>query len=588
MVSYYPAILVLLLTFALWGAAPRVFVHAELLGHVDQLADKTFDFIIAGGGAAGSVLASRLSENPKFGVLLVEAGPDNVGVLEIMAPGLAFQIPRTYNWNFVSVPQRGLDNRAINIPRGHVLGGSTCINGMLYTRGSSDNYDNWARNVGDQQWSWKALWPYFKKHERWVAPVGNRSIEGQYDPKAHGYNGKTFVSLPTKGPDEHSFRCLNNTKLQPKLFPLTLDINGGKPVGLTWTQWSIGKGERSSAATSYLTPDVRRRPNLTILVNAYVTRVVPSSVNGPLDIRTVEIAPRAGGASKTLTAKKEVILSAGSFGTPRILLSSGIGNKTELDLIGVKVIHDLPDVGEGLTDHAAIEARWGTTATHLPPVDPAEALAEWQANRTGPLTMSSVSSPQLLWNRISSDSPVFKKYRDPAPGPNSPHIEMTLRSPGGPVTPESIVLLTPYSSQHPPSRRKLPMLTPPSNGMHISGGTVKINSTNPFDDPLIDYNFLGHPFDIEAFKEGIRLGKKFYSGPVWQGYRTSFLGPDPETLSEDEFLNAIKPMVSSWQHPVGTAAMSKRGSKQGVVNPDLRVKGVRGLRIVDASVIVSL
>ncbi|RXW22511.1 hypothetical protein EST38_g3338 [Candolleomyces aberdarensis] len=522
---------------AVAGAQAKVYQSIEEL----PTTTKPFDFIVAGGGTAGSVIASRLSENDRFNVLLVEAGPDNTGVLELIMPGWPGQKNLSkYDWAYTSTPQPGLNGRTLDIPRGHVLGGSSSINGMVYTRGSADDFDNWGRVTGDPGWSWKSLWPYIMRHEKWVQPAGGRDPAGQFDPRVHGYRGKVSVSLPWNDPTDHDNRTAKNAELQ-KEFPVILDQNAGKPIGITWMQSTIGNGERSSAATAYLGSDVRERPNLTILLNTYITRVLPAKASSRLhDFRSIEIAPRRGGPTRLLTAVNEIIVSGGVIGTPQILLNSGIGNKTELEALGIPPLLNLPDVGQAIIDQAT-------------------ALAMWQENRTGPLT--EMFTHQILWSRIQPDSPIFKEFKDPSTGPTSPHVEMPLDS----AQSGYLCLLTPHSR-----------------------GSVKLRSKNPFDVPIIDLGLLTHPFDLAAIKEGIRIVKKFYSSAAWDGFITGFRGPDPATLSNEEFEKIVRDNAITFLHPVGTASMSSKNSKRGVVDHELKLKGATGIRIVDASVFAAV
>ncbi|KAJ2920835.1 hypothetical protein H1R20_g16258, partial [Candolleomyces eurysporus] len=426
--------------------------------------------------------------------------------------------------------------------------------GMVYTRGSVDDFDNWGRVTGDPGWSWRALWPYITRHEKWVQPAGGRDPSGQFDPRVHGYRGKVSVSLAWSGPTDHDNRTAKNAELQ-KEFPVILDQNAGRPIGITWKQSTIGNGERSSAATAYLGPDVRKRPNLTILVNTYITRVLPAKASSRRhDFRSIEIAPRRGGSTRVLTAVNEIILS-GVIGTPQILLNSGIGSKAELEHLGIPTVLNLPDVGEGLTEHVAANVAWMVIPPNTTIIDQATALAMWQENRTGPLT--EVPTHQLLWSRIPPDSPIFKEFEDPSTGPTSPHIEMPL----DPLQDGYICLLTPRSR-----------------------GSVKLRSKNPFDNPIIDLGLLSHPFDMAAIKEGIRIVKKFYSSAAWDGLITGFRGPDPDNLSEEDFEKIVRDNAITFVHPVGTASMSPKNSKRGVVDHELKLKGATGIRIVDASV----
>ncbi|RXW13839.1 hypothetical protein EST38_g12015 [Candolleomyces aberdarensis] len=533
--------------------------QGKVLENLEQLdsAKESYDFVIVGGGIGGSTVASRLSENPRFNVLLIEAGPTNEGVIEIAVPAFFTRINNTYSWGHVTTPQTGLNNRSLAFNQARVLGGSSSHNGMVYTRGSSDDFDLWGKVSEDRSWSWENLFPYFLRNEKLVPPPGGRNASGQYDPRFHGTRGLTSVSLPWGGPTDFDLLAIKNAE-QSNEIKFNLDVNSGKPSGLVWVQATIGNGERSSAAVGALGGKVKERPNLTILLNTHATRVLPSKESRQLDIRTVEIVSVSSGNKTTVTAKKELIVSGGAFGTPHLLLNSGIGDKKELEDVKVKSIHHLPDVGKGLSDHLTFQVAWSANGV-VRPVDTVAALEEWQTNRTGPLTEA--VGHQLVFSRIPADAPLFKEHGDPAAGPNSPHIEISLATRGSQVS-AFVALLTPKSR-----------------------GTVKIASNNPLDKPLIDTGYLTHPFDLLAFKEGARIAKRWYEGPAYEGYITGFLGPDPDTLSEREFDNALKAGASTWWHPVGTASISPKGAKHGVLDPELKVKGVKGLRVVDASAI---
>ncbi|KAF6755678.1 pyranose dehydrogenase [Ephemerocybe angulata] len=536
--------------------------HGKVFQHLSELPLDlmTFDFIVSGGGTGGSVIASRLSENKAFNVLLIEAGPDTADQLGLSIPGWGLgkgtENPSQFIWNYESVPQEGWNGRKAGIPRGRGLGGSSAVNGMVYTRGSKDDYDNWARVTGDPGWSWNALRPYIRRSERWTPPAGGRNATGEYDPAVHGYMGRVETSLPWDGHLEHDIRTIRNAEIQKAEFPLVLDGNAGRSIGVTWMQSTIGNGTRSSAATAYLGDPVRKRGNLAILLNTQVLRVHPvvSSVRR-LDIRTVEVISSDGGTAVKFTAKKELVLSGGVIGTPHILLNSGIGNRTELESLGVASILDLPDIGKGITEHVAANLVWDTVPLNTTTIDQDLAYAMWQQNRTGPLTAT--FTHQILWSKIPSSSTLFKEWKDPSTGTTSPHLELPLDA----AQNAYLALLTPYSR-----------------------GSLRLASSNPLLPPLIDLGLLTHPFDMAAIKEGVRIMKRFYSGPAWEGYITGFRGPDPDVLSNEEFEKRIRDNAITFYHPVGGSAMSKRGEKRGVVDGELKVKGVRGLRIVDASV----
>ncbi|KAJ2926559.1 hypothetical protein H1R20_g10532, partial [Candolleomyces eurysporus] len=532
-------------------------VDAKLYNNLDEFAtspDSTsqYDFVIIGGMkklviSSGEFVLMRRVYHPQGGT----AG--NEGILEILVPGLITTIPRTYDWNFTTIPQTFVNNRSLTYQRGFVLGGSSAVNSLSYTRGSKDDYDLWGKASGDSRtWSWDSLLPYMFKTEKWTPPVGGRDATGQYDPRYHGKNGPIGVSLTWSGPDDFDRRSTQNTQVQPE-FKEILDVNAGRPIGLAWTQWTIGGGERNSAASGYLPTPTRQRPNLTIVVNAQVRRVVPTSRKhgGKLNVRTVEIGSRSSATTLNVTARKEVVLSAGTFGTPHLLLNSGIGEKAHLDSVGVTTIHNLPSVGKGMTDHPAVFLMWTTNATDTP-VDVDAALAQWNADRTGPMAENYGIGRRFLWSRLPKNSSLLRKYGDPSSGSNSPHLEFTVGKSGSFVA-ALVALLTPHSR-----------------------GSIKLASNNPFDAPLIDPNYFSHPFDIEALAEGVRIAQRWYSGPVWDGFITGYLGPNPNNAT------ALKDSTVVWLHPVGTASMSAR---DGVVDKDLKVKGLDGLRIVDASVI---
>ncbi|TFK19462.1 aryl-alcohol oxidase [Coprinopsis marcescibilis] len=517
-----------------------------------------FDYIVVGGGTAGAVIASRLTEDRRNTVLLIEAGSDNEGDLGLVVPSRTFEITAKYKWNDTTTAQPGLLGRALPFDRGYVLGGGSSINGMVYTRGAADDYDRWARITGDSGWRWDNLLPLIKRHEKWVPPAGGRNITGQYDPRAHGFNGNTQVSLPWSGPNDFDSRALETTRTERE-FSFNLDPNSGEPLGLTWTQSTIGNGERSSSATAYLNTSVRNRPNLSVLLNTRTTRILRSNRHGgDLELRTVEFAESAQGPRRTLTARKEVILSAGSFGSVQILLNSGIGDRRDLTSLGVPVVHSLPDVGKGLSDHPVFASVWSVNQDLPPPIDPAVALDMWNTNRTGPMTEA--VGHQIYWARIPPNSPALRTHGDPAAGRKAPHIELAFFN-FGPVAGTAVVLLTPHSR-----------------------GTVKIRSNNPFDAPIIDPGYLSHPFDLEAFVEGGRIAKRFFGAPAWNGFIVAPVTPDPDTTPLADFHQFIRNNTITTVHPTGTAAMSARNARNGVVDPDLRVKGVRGLRVADASV----
>ncbi|TFK24009.1 pyranose dehydrogenase [Coprinopsis marcescibilis] len=552
-------------------------VNAALYQDISHLPRVQFDYIIVGGGTAGSVLGRRLSENSRHQVLLLESGPSNDGVVASQVPYFHPSLSGgTYDWNYTTTPQAGFNDRVLDYPRGHILGGSTTINAMFWTRGTADDYDRWAEVTGDSGWSWKRLFPYMLKIERLVSPADGHNTKGQVDPSVHGTSGNLKISLPG-WPLEIGKRVEDTARELGGDFKPILDMNSGKPLGTSWLQCTIGDGERSSAATAYLGRSVLNRPNLHVVVNTRVTRVLPSSARGNnyvLSFRTVEIATslEPNGTRVELTARKEVILSAGAVGTPHILLHSGIGDRTALNAQGIRPLVHLPSVGQNLTDHPLTMIVWNANSTTTgdalrDPTKQAQAFEQWNSTRRGPLT--SIGINQVAWLRLPNDSPIWETHEDPAAGKNTPHIELAIDNSAG------FTGLTGFFVG-----MGLAVPTP------LSRGSLTLRTSNPFDQPNIDPNLFSSPFDAFAMLQAVRKAREFFNHSTWDGYVLNLAGPyTNEIIDDDEKTIAIlRDTASHAWHPVGTAAMSRRNVGWGVVDPDLRVKGVTGLRIVDASV----
>ncbi|KAJ7075178.1 GMC oxidoreductase-domain-containing protein [Mycena belliarum] len=401
---------------------------AILLHNIADLEKHRFDFIVVGGGTAGNVIANRLSENPMHSVLVLEAGSSNADVLNIIVPFLAnTSVPNTaIDWNYTTTPQTGLNNRVLPYPRGFVLGGTSSINFMVYTRGSMDDWDRFAKITGDHGWSWDEIFPYILKNECFTPPSDHHNTTGQFNPAIHGFDGINSVSLPgfPSGIDDRVIA----TTAELEEFPFNLDMNSGSPLGIGWAQATIKNGTRSSSATSYLALEFLNRQNLFVLLNARVTRVLETTSG---TFRTVEFMQNLNGKIISLTAKKEVILSAGAIGTPNILLHSGIGNSKTLKSVGIECVHNLPSVGQNLSDHSYLPMGFIVNSTNT--FDnfarntslQQDLLVQWEESRTGLLV--DIYENQIGWQRIPDNSSIFKKFTDPAAGPKSPHFELEHR-----------------------------------------------------------------------------------------------------------------------------------------------------------------
>ncbi|KAJ7471447.1 aryl-alcohol oxidase [Mycena galericulata] len=563
-----------LLSISLWS----VFLsgcYAKLYTSVSTLPSLSYDFVVVGGGTAGSVVASRLTENPDFSVLVLEAGVSNAGVLDSEAPFLVVDMASNplWSWNFSTTPQFGLGGRTGPYPRAHILGGCSSHNGMYYTRGSAEDFNRYAAVTGDEGWSWDNLLPYFFKNENWTAPADGHDTRGQFDPGVHSTHGMMSVSL-TGFSYPASARVLQTTKELPEEFPFNLDMNSGTPLGVGWLQETIGDGERSSAATAYLPPDIQQRPNLDIFLNARVTRLLANTSSDGVSFHSVEFSQDQNAPRLTVTARKEIILSAGAVGTPSILQHSGVGNKTTLTALGLPVLLDLPRVGQNAADHPLVDPTWAVSgnetleAVQQNATRRTEAETEWNATRTGPFTAIGVT--HVGWARVAG---VYAPGEDPAAGPASPHVELMFTvgtsagSFGGLMPGRFFSIGT-------------AVVAPTSRG------SVTINSTDPFEPPLIDPGLLANDTDLHALREAVKMAQRFVTAPVWAGYILSPANAIAGTTDDDAALEAaIIAAAGSSSHLVGTAGMSARGSTDGVVDPDLLVKGARGLRVIDASVL---
>ncbi|KIJ52454.1 GMC oxidoreductase [Sphaerobolus stellatus SS14] len=541
--------------------------YAALYECAASLPGLKYDFIIVGAGTAGNVIANRLTEDLRTTVLVLEAGISNAGQLGSEVPFIgvsALTAPNPINWNYTTVPEAGLKNRTRDYPRGFVLGGSSSINGMVYTRGSSDDYDRYAKLTGDEGWSWDSLQPYILKNELWTEPTDQHNTAGQFNPAVHGFHGINSVSLPGYSFPTDS-KVITTTQQFSNDFPFNLDMNSGKPLGVGWAQATINEGVRSSSATSYLAPKYLNRPNLHVLINARVTKLVKTSTGKqPLTFQQVEFT-QDGPTGKRLVAQadKEVILSAGATNTPFLLMHSGIGDTQELSKVGIPTLLNIPSVGKNSSDHPVATISWFVNSTdtfdelrNLTLFN--EFFATWNATHGSLFGTNGLG--QIGWKRIPNNSTIFQKFPDLSAGPNSAHIELSFANGGA---------------------------EPIGNGFTIgviivspgSRGSVGIASNDPFQQPLINTGTLTSDFDIFALKEGIKLSKKFIAAPIWKGCIM-----DLQTTSLADTRSAATATAITAYHLTGTAAMTAPNAGYGVVNPDLRVKGVNGLRIVDASI----
>ncbi|EKM76333.1 hypothetical protein AGABI1DRAFT_45074 [Agaricus bisporus var. burnettii JB137-S8] len=544
--------------------------------------DVQYDFIIIGGGTAGSLVTARLSENPQYNILVIEAGPWHEDIFSSRVPGLLVNLRNTnVDWNYTTVPQSGLNGRRLGYPLGRMLGGSSSFNNMVYTRGSKDDWNKWANVTGDEELSWDRMFSRMLQEEHLVDPPGNQSTERHIDPAVHGRNGKLSLSAPYLN---HSFNdmLIQSAEELKDEFPFKLDMNDGRPIGIAWNQFTVdANAERSSSATAYISKTGR---NVHVLVNTHVTRVLPMSKDST-DFRKVEFAETPQSERRVLTAKKELILSAGAVGTPRVLLNSGIGSRRELEELGIKTLVDNPSVGKNLTDHPLIKIAFETTMPDTD-FDMEAALADWKGARKGPLVVPNTLN-HITWVRLPTNATPFNEdgFPDPVENmPNTPHIEMIPLQISS--TPPHTAIGIPPIPHGEQCMVTLQVLL--SNVNPISRGSISLRTSDPFVHPDIDFNLLGEKVDIAIMREAIRSARRLYSAPVFSGSVLGTVLPREDVTPDEDLDRYIRSMAATFAHCVGTAAMSPRGASWGVVDPDFRVKGTSGLRIVDASVLPSL
>ncbi|KAF9458888.1 hypothetical protein BDZ94DRAFT_1312864 [Collybia nuda] len=550
---------------------------AKLYQNPSELVKTTYDYIVVGAGAAGAVVAARLSENPKISVLLVEAGVSNEGIRDVAIPlmGLSLTPNTKLDWNFTTTPQPGLNNRAIAYPRGKLLGGSTSVNYMVYMRGSSDDFDRYAEVTKESSWGWDHMQEYAQLNEKLVSPVDQHNTAGQLIASRHSTSGAISVSL-AGNPTPIDSRVIATTKELSSEFPFNSDMVGGDILGIGWAFASIGNGTRSSSAVGYLAP-AAGRSNLDIVINTQATKLeVTGKAKDIPSFRRVLVAQDATSPVRALTATNEIVLSAGAFGTPTLLQLSGIGDRTELRDAGVATVVHNPSVGKNMSDHALLPNIWNVNSTDTYDSvlrDPAEykaSLAQWLKDRTGPLGGHITNN--LGWLRLPKTASIFKTVRDPSAGPKSSHFEMLFVNmwvnPNTPPPPTGNFMSVVLALISPTSR-----------------GSIKISSSNPFTKPLINPNLVSTDFDIFTLVEAVKAAKRFIAAKAWSGYIQDSVGGLDAAMTDKEIEAYVRENTNTIWHAVGTAAMSAKDASYGVVDPDLKVKGVDGLRIVDGSIL---
>ncbi|KAI0049156.1 GMC oxidoreductase [Auriscalpium vulgare] len=554
----------------------RIFqgVLAALYSNPAGLVKHEYDFVIVGAGTAGNVIANRLSADSNVSVLLVEAGGNDAGLPALQIPFTASTVLSNASliWNYTTSPQKALNGRVIAYQRGRVLGGSSSINFMFYTRGSRDDFDRFADVTGDSGWSWGSIFPYMLKIENFTTPVDHHNTSGQFNPSIHGDRGPLRPTLPGF-PSSLDQRVLATTKVDPERFPFNLDVNSGNTIGMTWVQSTTGNGVRSSSATGYLHP-ILGRPNLDVLIDTQATRVLQTGSRGSIPIvRGVELANGVSGPRVTVHAHHEVILCAGAVNTPQLMLLSGIGNKHDLASLGISTVIHSPGVGQNLQDHPLLASAWSVNSNDtLDGISrnatlAGEILEQWETSKTGPFV--DTGGNLFAWLRLPS---IFSGKRDPSAGPTSAHVEIIpaneFISFSGDPTPANGSYVSIITGVISPASR----------------GSVTLRSANPFDTPVIDPGFFTNELDVAAMVGAIRTSSALLETGPWKDLAARPFGLLENATTDAELAEYARNSASSFWHPTGTVKMGTSSDEMAVLDSKLRVKGAEGLRVVDASV----
>lgn len=492
------------------------------------------DYVIVGAGSAGCVLAARLSEDPKVHVAILEAGGED-DRREIHIPAAFSKLFKTpLDWNYTTEPQEHLHGRALYWPRGKVLGGSSSINAMLYIRGNRTDYDAWEAQ-GNSGWGFDSVLPYFLKAED----------------QARGPSALHAVGGPLRVEDQRTVNPMSRAFVEAAIeagLPSNSDFNGPQQEGAGFYQVTQRRGRRCSAADAFLHP-ARGRPNLTVVPHAHATQIVLEGT------RATGVEYVSAGREFSVHAEREVILCGGSVNSPRLLMLSGIGPAKHLKQQGIEVALDLPGVGENLQDHLFLPVAYeAKRAVSLASAESLVSVLRYMAFRRGMLTSCVAEAGGFLRTRADLAAPNLQYLFGPVY-----YLNHGFERPAGHGFSIGPTLIRPESR-----------------------GRLRLRSNFPMDPPVIEPNYLSHESEVETLVFGIELARRIAAAEPFNRYRGAEKKPGAAVISRAEIAAYVRNSAETTYHPVGTCKMGR--DSKAVVDSALRVRGIEGLRVVDASV----